>query len=316
MTGHVTPLGELLRRTSAWLSARDPIVVVTLCLLLVAIIAVIDFATGFQLSFSIFYLAPVALAAWFTNRESTTLLAVTCAVVWLYVDYLSGHLHSSNLIPIWNAGVRLGFFLIAGYLLVTVHRLLVTQSTLARTDPLTGVLNGRTFHAEAERLLHLARRNGAPVSLAYIDVDDFKIVNDTLGHLAGDRLLRDLARALTDSVRKCDLVVRTGGDEFALLLPDTNEAGAARFLLRLQERLYALSDEQRWPVRVSTGIVTFESLPVDVTEAIKLADQLMYSVKTRGKGRGLQGVWRDGRMVTDAARFYPLDESPLPARSR
>jgi diguanylate cyclase (GGDEF)-like protein len=276
---------------------------------------VLDFATGFQLSFSIFYLAPVALAAWFTNRESTTLLAVTCAVVWLYVDYLSGHMHSSNLIPIWNAGVRLGFFLIAGNLLATVRRLLATQSTLARTDSLTNLLNVRTFHVEAERLLHLARRNRTPVSLAYIDVDDFKIVNDTLGHLAGDNLLRDLARALSDSVRNCDLVVRTGGDEFALLLPDTNEAGASRFLLRLQERLYALADERQWPVRVSTGLVTFESLPDGVAEAVKLADQLMYAVKSRGKGSALQGVWRDGRMVSDPAHIRPLGKSSLPVRS-
>jgi predicted signal transduction protein with EAL and GGDEF domain len=142
--------------------------------LLVALVGFVDHTTGPELSFSIFCLVPIAVVSWFGGRSVGSLVAFTTAIVWLFADLTSGHNYSNQLIPLRDAGVRLGSFTITGQLVSLVKLSLERQQDLARIDALIKVLNGRAFHEEGERLLALSRRRGGPFSLAYIDLDNFQ----------------------------------------------------------------------------------------------------------------------------------------------
>ncbi|MCL6417261.1 GGDEF domain-containing protein [Aestuariirhabdus sp. Z084] len=117
------------------------------------------------------------------------------------------------------------------------------------------------------------------LSLAYIDIDNFKLVNDSLGHPAGDQLLIEVASSLKKSLRATDTVARLGGDEFSCLLPETGQEEAKAAFSKASELLIRRMKGRNWSVTFSVGIVTFETMPEDIKEAMKVADELMYSVK-------------------------------------
>jgi diguanylate cyclase (GGDEF)-like protein len=153
-------------------------------------------------------------------------------------------------------------------------RLALHLRTAAATDPLTGVANRRAWEAEAARNLAHAARTGEPLSFAILDLDDFKEVNDRLGHGAGDDLLRDLTHGWMRRLRTADLLGRYGGDEFVLCLPATDRKGAAEIL----ERLVA-SHEFAW----SGGIATAEAGDT-LTTVLARADADLYRQKRSNRG--------------------------------
>lgn len=124
-------------------------------------------------------------------------------------------------------------------------------------------------------------RSGHPLTVAYIDVDDFKSINDAHGHRAGDDFLVRAAAAMTDDLRATDLVARLGGDEFAILLPETDVDEALSLLSRLHATLQATTAQ--WTSGFSIGAVTFAVPPRSADEAISAADHVMYDVKRDGK---------------------------------
>jgi len=146
--------------------------------------------------------------------------------------------------------------------------------TLARTDDLTGLANRRHLNQQLERELAHARRHRQPLSLLLLDLDDFKHINDSQGHHAGDAALRQIADILSQTLRQQDLAARLGGDEFALLLPNTETDRARTVSSRLIEVIHA-----RTAVHVSTGIATYSSAAnIDL---LRDADRNLY----RSKGR-------------------------------
>ena len=153
---------------------------------------------------------------------------------------------------------------------------------MSRKDFLTGVANSRSFYEIATKEIERTARFIHPLSLAYIDIDNFKQVNDTLGHSAGDKLLHSVADKIKENIRTIDAVSRLGGDEFAILMPETNAENAMSALNKLQHYLMDMVQENNWPVTFSIGVVTCsESCKLD--ELIKEADNLMYKVKVSGK---------------------------------
>ena len=128
-------------------------------------------------------------------------------------------------------------------------------------------------------------------SLAYIDIDNFKRVNDTLGHSRGDELLITVAKTLKRSLRKTDLVARIGGDEFACLFPETEINAAKEAYTKAKESLSNEMSKNSWPVTFSVGVVTFDKTPEDLKKAIKIADELMYSIKNAEKNNVEYRVW-------------------------
>ena len=160
--------------------------------------------------------------------------------------------------------------------------------TDARTDPLTGVSNRRALDDTLSGQLALKARYKANFTLAIFDIDHFKRVNDREGHLAGDRILQDVAQIIDENARETDTVVRYGGEEFVVVMPETDIEGASYFTNRVRESI-----EEKLPVTISGGVT--EALDGDsVQSIIARADEALYEAKTTGRNR----VYRhDGQNV-------------------
>jgi diguanylate cyclase (GGDEF)-like protein len=290
----------MLMSVHAFLSCQSRFHVAVGALTLIVAIGAADHLTGFELSLSIFYLLPVAVCAWYAGTWLGIAACIVSAAVWLLVDFTSGHPYSHPVIPYWNAGVRLSFFAIVAFLLVRLREALALQESLAQHDGLTGVLNARSFRQNYGLHMPLARRHRHGIALGYIDLDGFKSINDSLGHGAGDRLLKSVAAELASRLRASDAVARLGGDEFAVLLAESDLEGARALFADMRERLIAMAARAGWPVGFSIGVAVFHSPPDTAEDAIKLADALMYRVKAAGKnGLLLEAV------AGDSARALP-----------
>jgi diguanylate cyclase (GGDEF)-like protein len=253
----------------------------------VAFLAVVDYFTGSELSFSVFYLAPVAYVTWYGRREIGFLIAAIAAAVWGVADVAAGARYSNAAIPVWNSLVRLAFFAIVVALLDALHSAHTEQHSLARTDSTTGLANGHSFEESVTAEIARSARTGRPFSLAYIDLDNFKEVNDTLGHGAGDELLGSIAAGLLAKLRALDVVARLGGDEFGLLLPETDDSQVAVVLERVMRAVADAVAANGMGVQVGAtiGAAVFVTPPKDVHNAIRIADALMYEGKRLGRGR-------------------------------
>lgn len=175
---------------------------------------------------------------------------------------------------------------------------------LSRTDGLTGLLNRRAFHEGLETRIQHFRRHPGQGALLYVDLDNFKAVNDVKGHAAGDAALRQLSEYLTSTSRADDLVARLGGDEFALWLEDTNIDGArakAQAIVAFGPEIHALYGVEGRPLGVSCGVV-LSSPKVDVNADTLLAraDEAMYHAKRAGKGRATVTLLDDQKTDADA----------------
>lgn len=163
---------------------------------------------------------------------------------------------------------------------LALARLYRRLEELALLDELTGVYNRRGFFRVAREELARADRQRCPVSLVILDMDNFKRLNDTLGHLAGDRALQEVARTLREKLREGDIVGRYGGDEFLLLLPDTPATEAREVVERVQRVLR--KKEYAFPLRLSAGIASWEpptSSPPDLEDLLRRADRALYEAK-------------------------------------
>src|SRR5437879_10039864 len=157
----------------------------------------------------------------------------------------------------WDALVRLAAFLVVAVMMAALRESLDRERRVARTDPLTGVGNARAFYEAADAEIARARRYQRPFTAAYVDLDDFKTVNDRLGHAAGDAVLRLVARALPGVLRKNDLVARIGGEEFCVLLPETATAPARIVVQKLREALSDVVVAHGWRVTASVRVVAY-----------------------------------------------------------
>jgi len=251
-------------------------------LAMVGAIGVLDYLTGYELAFSLFYLLPISLLTWLAGRRLGVLMALFSALVWLLADVVAGHA-VSPIIYFWNTLIRLGFFLIVVFLLTALRGTLEHERELNRVDSLTGAVNFRFFSTILQMEIDRMRRYERPFTLAYIDIDNFKAVNDQFGHTTGDHLLRSVVQYTQTSLRKTDTVARLGGDEFAILLPETGQEAAAAFISRIQKGFLEEMEKGGWPVTFSIGVLTCLQAPLTIDEVIRLADGLMYSVKRDGK---------------------------------
>lgn len=159
---------------------------------------------------------------------------------------------------------------------------LFKEREYSRKDPLTGLANRLEFidRFEVERLR--SERSGEPYSILFIDIDQFKILNDTRGHHTGDEALIALSNILGENSRKIDTVSRIGGDEFVLLFSSTDEKTCQSLIARIMLATEKLFREQGWPISISIGYVTDTGNKRSVEELLREADEKMYSLK-KGK---------------------------------
>jgi len=180
----------------------------------------------------------------------------------------------------------------AGFALDTALLLKRTEA-LSVTDDLTRLFNARYLNIALRRETRLAVRNSRSLSLLFIDLDGFKSINDSHGHLAGSRALVEAGAVIRGSARETDIVARFGGDEFALILPDTGSPGALAVAERIRERIarhrFLAGDGLDIHLTASVGVATLPDVATAADELVQAADAAMYRVKDRGKN-GIQAA--------------------------
>ncbi len=176
---------------------------------------------------------------------------------------------------------------------ITRHKEIETELlVLATTDSLTGVLNRRALYEQGEREVMRARRYDIPLSVLMLDIDHFKRINDTWGHLVGDRVLRQMAQVMKATLRETDLVGRIGGEEFVAILPETTLEGATDTSERVRKAIEAqpiATDEGPVAYTASIGVTEFRESDPSLEEALKRADEALYKAKSSGRNRVIRG---------------------------
>ncbi len=245
----------------------------------IGVIGFIDYLTGSDFSFSVFYILPISLITWTTNQRLGLVASVVSAIVWLVADVTTSHPHSFTFISFWNSFIRLAFFVIITLLLSSLKKSL----KLAHTDFLTSALNSRSFYELVQVEMDRLQRYKHPFTIAYIDLDNFKSINDQLGHKTGDEVLITLVNSMTKIIRKSDFIARLGGDEFAVLFPETNQESAQIIFAKIQGSFVEAVQKKDWSITFSVGVLTCTVAPNTIHELMEMADKLMYLAKANGK---------------------------------
>jgi diguanylate cyclase (GGDEF)-like protein len=259
---------------------------------LVFSVGAIDLLTGSELSLSLFYLIPIAVVTWFSGRRSGLVISIFGAAVWLVADELDGQPYSHPGIRYWNAVIRFGFFAIVTWLLPAIREREFARG-LARIDDLTGAANRRSLFEILQSEIDRAQRYKRPLAIAYLDLDNFKIMNDRFGHKIGDDILCTVVNQIEQCLRKTDSIARIGGDEFILVFPEADESALRGLVPRIQIALLEEMQRKDWPVTFSFGALTCLDISMTPDELIKRADALMYSVKEKGKNAIAYGICSD-----------------------
>jgi diguanylate cyclase (GGDEF)-like protein len=265
------------------LSALSGRRLITAAIALIGVVGILDVITGPDISINVGYLIPVFVAA-ASGRQASLIISVIGALTWTVIEAEThSHPFSSELVPLWNVAARFAVLYMVGTLVTTLTGKLARERGLSRTDPLTGLPNARAFDEATAQEIARMRTTGGVLTAAYVDVDDFKKVNDTYGHAGGDEVLILAGRTMTGALRSTDVVARLGGDEFALLIPGSGVEDARMRLHAVHEALAAATGSHRQAVGFSIGAVTFTSPPTSRQELLARADAVMYAVKQDGK---------------------------------
>jgi len=256
-------------------------------LALTALIYWVNLRTPAAFRFGILYVLPVLLAAWNDGLAWGIVFAGATSVL----RYLVGIDQMPADTPLEaRLANELSYLAVVAVAIAGLSQLRRTQAQLellATHDPLTNVLNARAFSTELAQELSRNRRYGRPLALIYLDLDDFKRVNDAHGHATGDAVLRLVADATRSAVRQADVVGRLGGDEFAVLMPETEgtvaHAAANRLAVGIRTVFRGTPS-----VTASIGVVSVTGSEAGTDELLRKADQAMYEAKRSGKDRVVQ----------------------------
>jgi diguanylate cyclase (GGDEF)-like protein len=265
--------------------ARSRLVTLGGAVALTALIYLANVLTPTAIKLGMLYLVPVLLVTWYEGVLWGGAFALATAVLRIIIELDQGG--STAGVALLN---QLTYMAVAGITIVGFRHIRRTQSQLedlAIHDPLTRVYNARAFTDRLGQELKRNRRYGRPLALLYLDLDDFKRVNDSHGHRTGDAVLKLVAEAIRRAVRQADILGRMGGDEFAVLMPETGgdlaDAAAARLSNELRTAFQGTP-----AVTASIGVVSCSGAETDVDEVLHQADQAMYAAKRQGKNQAVK----------------------------
>lgn len=262
----------------------------------VALVGLVDHATG-PVAMSLLYYVPIVATAWLSGLWPSLTIAVASGVSLHWVALLQAE--QAGPVIYWNSFTRGVTFLALGAFVALLRRdrdrldelnrllqgALENEAELARTDALTGISNGRAFRETLTRELARSQRAQEPIAVGYLDLDNFKTINDRFGHDEGDRVLCRVADALVSSVRVVDLAARIGGDEFVIAISSPSDSSCETVGRRVLESLRAIAaDYPGTGFGATIGFAFFETPPADVEVLLKRADDAMYELKATGKG--------------------------------
>ncbi len=269
---------SLIKRYVYYLESKGALFNFCIGMICSLIVIFMDTIDGDKYNFSFFYLFPISLTTWFAGRIFGVVVALLCSIAWA-VDN-----HSQDLtVLIWNTLSTISVFVVISVLVHKVRILWEQERKQSQIDFLTGCLNSRAFHGILEYEIHRMKRERKPLTIAYIDLDNFKHINDQFGHLRGDELLKFIVVSVQTSMRKTDVIARVGGDEFVILFPNTDEEAARIAVNKIKDSLRADMMLHHWATTFSIGVVTCLDPPSRSEELITLADNYMYEVKRNGK---------------------------------
>jgi diguanylate cyclase (GGDEF)-like protein len=254
----------------------------------VAAVGALDLATGTGLSVSPLHLAPVSFVSWRLGRREGTAFALLSTAACLAAAPLPRLELAGILAGAWNLGAQAGVFLVVSLLVAGLRERLEREWTLVRNDDLTGLANLHAFRERAILEVERSRRWRRPLTIAHVELEDFRALNEEFGHDVGDEILRTVAVSLRSAVRSTDLAARVGGDDFVLLLPETDRRGAQVILEKCLHRLQQDMARGGWPVTVSLGSISSIEA-VDGESLSRQADQLLAQVKGAGKAANRAG---------------------------
>lgn len=277
---HLLIENPILKKYFAWLESKSKAFNLSVGLLCLSAIVFIDWYHGVAINFTFLYIFPVAFTTWFAGKRCGAFVAAIASLSYAINSELF-----FDTAAVWNSAGTFVVFSAIGILVSTVHTLWEKEQFLSRNDHLTGLLNSRAFLELLDYEISRYKRSPAPFSLAYIDLDSFKEVNDTYGHQRGDELLKLASNVMRSTLRTTDLASRMGGDEFAILFPNTDIEQIRGVEDKIRRKFVAVMEENHWPTSFCMGIVTFNSSPSNTDDAIKLADSAMYRAKNNGKNR-------------------------------
>jgi diguanylate cyclase (GGDEF)-like protein len=243
--------------------------------------------TPSELRLEILYVIPVLLAAWHDGMHWGIAFALATSLLRFGVGI--DQMPASTLLD-YRVLSEVAYLVVVGIAIAGLSQLRHTHSQLeqlATQDPLTNALNARAFSHELAQELSRNRRYGRPLALIYLDLDDFKSVNDAHGHATGDAVLRLVADAMRGAVRQADVVGRLGGDEFGVLMPETDGAVAHAAATRLGASIRTVFRGTP-SVTASIGVVAVSGTEAGTDELLRKADQAMYEAKRAGKDRVVQ----------------------------
>jgi diguanylate cyclase (GGDEF)-like protein len=276
------------------LERYTPSISVVISILSVGLLGSVDYLTGNEINFSFFYLAPILLVTWVVHQKWGVVLSLLSALAWLIAESAADVSHHSSASYFWNTLIHIGFFVLLNQLVSQLKETQRKEQLAARTDFVTGTANARYFDELLQMEIERIRRYPHPLTVVYMDIDNFKQVNDLFGHRIGDEMLRWIAGEMRCQLRKTDVIARLGGDEFALLLPSARLKEAKVVISKLRANLMAEMRQRNWPVTFSMGVVVCVAPPLSVEQIIARADGLMYEVKNSTKNGVRYTVW-DGK---------------------
>lgn len=305
----------LISAVLLWHGARlpEPALQAALALGTAAISLAITFSEQRAGVYSIFYLWIAITAFYFFSLRAAFaqvgLVAVAFATV-LALERPEG-LEEQWVITI---GTVTGAGVLVGLLRLRVEQLVGRLFEAARTDPLTDLRNRRGFQELLDSEVDRSQRTGAPLSLLIIDLDHFKNVNDRLGHQAGDRVLRRFGQELSALKRRMDTAARVGGEEFAVVLPETGREDAYLIGERLREVVRESFSAEPVPITVSVGVTSFPEDSLESDGLLGTADQALYAAKRMGRDRTvLFNSEVVGGLSAGAVQATPRDEGQVAA---
>lgn len=246
-------------------------------------LALAEFWTPPLFSLTPFYLLNVALVSWACGRTWGLFFALLASGSQMLLALTDGGEVSHLLYFYANHVGALVAYVASAILVASMRSMYEREQTHARLDFLTSTLNRRGFHEALAVEIARSGRTAKPLSVAYMDFDNFKALNDSVGHAAGDDALTTIAATAKAILRISDRIGRVGGDEFALIFPDTDGEGAAEAVDKLRHQLDERMSDKGYAVTFSFGLVTFANPPSSPQTVLALCDSLMYEAKSGGK---------------------------------